>query len=157
MKVPGKVVAWATAGAVAIATPFIAGWEGKRNDPYRDIVGVWTVCYGETRVNMRRYSDAECMEMLHEAVKGYAEPVARLSPGIEKSPKIWASHTSLSYNIGLGSYAKSSVRRLFAAKRYVESCKAIGRYVYAGGKIVKGLVRRRQDEVSLCLSGVKDL
>lgn len=54
------------AAALTLAVPLIAKWEGKRNDPYRDIVGVKTVCYGETRVPMRPYSDAECTAMLRK-------------------------------------------------------------------------------------------
>ncbi|WP_412074125.1 glycoside hydrolase family protein [Tritonibacter mobilis] len=35
--------------ALASALSFIGQWEGLRTKAYRDIVGVWTVCYGETK------------------------------------------------------------------------------------------------------------
>ena len=54
------IVGTAAAGLIAV----VAQWEGKRNEPYQDIVGVWTVCYGETNTAMRRYSDGECKDML---------------------------------------------------------------------------------------------
>ena len=53
---------------VAIAAPFIGMWEGKRNNPYLDSVGVKTVCYGETRVPMRHYTDAQCTALLENAL-----------------------------------------------------------------------------------------
>lgn len=48
--------------ALALAAPFVASWEGKRNAPYRDIVGVWTVCYGDARnvTPGKRQTDAQC-------------------------------------------------------------------------------------------------
>jgi lysozyme len=39
------------AETLKIAVPFIAQEEGKRNKAYKDIVGVWTICYGSTRVS----------------------------------------------------------------------------------------------------------
>ncbi len=35
--------------ALASAISFIGQWEGLRTEAYRDIVGVWTICYGETK------------------------------------------------------------------------------------------------------------
>lgn len=71
-----QVAGGGIAAALLLAVPLIGKWEGKRNDPYLDIVGVPTVCYGETRVEMRRYSDDECKAMLQDAVRGFALPVA---------------------------------------------------------------------------------
>lgn len=46
-----------------IAVPFIAGWDGKRNQAYRDIAGVVTICYGSTRgVQIGQHmTGAECL------------------------------------------------------------------------------------------------
>ena len=154
MKVPGKVVAWATAGAVAIATPFVAGWEGKRNDPYRDIVGVWTVCYGETRVNMRRYSDAECMEMLQRETGDFAEKVLQCTPSLQSRPYQLAAATSLAYNVGVGAYCRSTADRQFDAGNWRGGCDAILLWNKAGGRVVQGLVNRRKAERELCMVGL---
>jgi len=54
-KPKGKLPALIGTGAAAALIALVGAWEGKRNDPYRDIVGVWTVCYGETNVAMRRW------------------------------------------------------------------------------------------------------
>lgn len=153
----------ALAAMVAIATPFIGSWEGKRNTPYRDVVGVWTVCYGETRnidIN-RRYSDAECDALHEKGVAEFGKAVAKLSPEIVEYPAQWAAHTSIAYNIGIGAYRKSSMRRLFNAGDHRSACRAIRRYKYAGGRVIKGLQLRREGddkrvgEYELCLFGVK--
>lgn len=137
--------------AMALAVATIAPWEGKRNEPYRDPVGILTVCYGETRVDMRRYSDAECQAMLQGAAAGFMEGVRTRNPGIAAYPHQWAAHTSFAYNVGLGTYGRSSVARLFAEGKQAEACRFMGRYVYAGGKRLRGLERRRAAETALCL------
>ena len=43
------VIATGAALALALAVPKIATYEGKKNDPYKDLAGIPTVCYGETR------------------------------------------------------------------------------------------------------------
>ena len=96
VKLPAKVITTAIAAASAVAIPFIAGWEGKRNDPYSDIVGVKTVCYGETRVTMRRYTDAECLQMLNRAVtEDYMKPVLECTPILGYYPYALAMASSL--------------------------------------------------------------
>jgi lysozyme len=142
------------AAALALATGLIATWEGKRNAPYRDPIGILTVCYGETAVPMRRYSDAECSEMLRTRTAEFAEGVRSRNPGIAQFPEQWAAHTSFAYNIGLARYSRSSVARLFAAGRPAEACRFMTRYVYAGGRVLRGLVRRRAEESAACLQGV---
>lgn len=150
----------AIAAMVAIAAPFLAVWEGKANQPYFDIVGVKTVCYGETeKVENRRYSDAECADLLQARIPDYAGPVASLASGIENSPYEWAAHTSLAYNIGLPTYARSSILREFNNGNRVDACRRIRLYDKAGGKTVRGLQFRRQGEgvrigeYELCLVG----
>ncbi len=57
------------AGSMVLATTLIERWEGTRLLPYRDVVGVWTVCTGETRVAMRRYTREECRALLETAIR----------------------------------------------------------------------------------------
>lgn len=151
-----KVGAGVVAAAMALAVPTVAKWEGKRNDPYLDIVGVKTVCYGETvGVQNRRYSDAECRSMLEKALESrYMEPVLKCTPTLADRPYQLAAASSLSYNIGAAAYCKSSASRHFNARNWREGCKAIGRWNMAGGRVVQGLVNRRTDEVRLCLTSL---
>jgi lysozyme len=145
------------AGGAAAATLMVAligGFEGKRNDPYLDIVKVPTVCYGETRVAMRRYSDAECDDMLANGIADFAGPVLQRNPELAGHTPQLAAATSLAYNIGVGNYRKSRVAREFSAGRWRRACDAFLSWRFAGGREVAGLVRRRQSERALCLRGV---
>lgn len=150
----GKIAGGAVAAALVIATPLIAKWEGRRNDPYDDVIGVKTVCYGETRVAMRRYSDAECLAMLKKAVEEFMGPVLKCTPILADKPKPLAAATSFSYNIGSPAYCRSTAARLFNAGDIKGGCKAMSRWTYAGGRKLPGLVNRRADEVRLCLEGL---
>lgn len=172
MAVSPRVVRWAIAGAVGVATAFIAPWEGKRNDPYLDIVGIPTVCYGETRVEMRRYSDAECTAMLEKAVEGFVKEVLACTPTLVNHPYTLAAATSLAYNIGSGAYCRSTAAKRFNDGDLRGGCSAFAPYngsVYAkvqpnlncrqlkDGKWfceIQGLINRRKDEMELCMVGL---
>lgn len=162
MTMPGKMIAGAGAAlgggaflAIALATPMIERWEGTKTVPYRDMVGVWTVCTGETRVAMRRYTPAECDAMLRRAVESdFAPGVLRAVPALKDRPHQLAASISLSYNIGIAAFARSTVARRFNAGDWRGGCEAFLAWRFAGGKEVKGLLNRRQDERMLCLTGL---
>ena len=139
------------AAALALAVPFIAEWEGKRNDPYQDIVGVWTVCYGETRVEMRSYTDAECDAMLGEAVEDFTDAVLERNPNLADHPHALAAASSLAFNIGKAGYARSTAARRFDAGDIAGGCEAMTWFNRAGGQVVRGLQRRRAAEYEICM------
>lgn len=157
---PGKGVratgaASAIAAAALIATPFIEAWEGTRTVPYRDIVGVWTVCTGETRVAMRRYSPAECRDLLRRAIlSDYGTGVLAAVPALEDRPRPLAASISLAYNIGVPAFARSTAARRFNRGDWRGGCDAFLMWTRAGGRTVRGLVNRRRAERRLCLEGV---
>ena len=150
-----KIVGGAVGAALAVSVPLIARWEGKRNDPYYDIVGVRTVCYGETRVEMRRYTDAECTDMLRKAVAQYQAAVLKCTPTLADWPYQLAAATSLAYNIGPAAYCGSQAAARFRAGDFKGACDAFLSWRNAGGKFSQGLYNRRVDERRICLTGIK--
>lgn len=148
------VGAGAGVSAIALAISLIAPWEGKRNDPYIDIVGIPTVCYGETRVPMKRYSDTECEDMLRKAAEGFQREVLNCTPVLANRPYQLAAATSLAYNIGATTYCKSSIAKKFNARDFKGGCQSFPLYKYAGGKVSKGLENRRNMEMKLCLTNL---
>lgn len=153
-KTPGKKRLVGTVGATAAAglIALVGTWEGKRNDPYRDLVGVWTVCYGETRVAMRSYSNAECEDMLADGLADFAEPVLQRNPELQSRPNQLIAATSLAYNIGASAYARSTAAKRFSAGDWKGGCEALKRWNKAGGRVVKGLVNRREAEYQICMT-----
>lgn len=158
LKVGGAIGA-AIAAMAVLATPIYESFEGKRNTPYKDIAGVWTVCSGETRVEMRKYTDAECKEITRKILEeDFGPGVAKLNPSIVNYPVSFVGHTTFAANIGLNAYAKSSVLKLDLQGKHREACRAMRLYDKAGGKRVQGLVNRREGtqamigEYELCLA-----
>jgi lysozyme len=142
--------------AAAIAFPHIQKWEGLETKPYVDIVGVATVCYGETRVEMREYSPAECRDMAIRSLnQDFGAGVLRCTPVLaSQKPEMLASAMLLSYNIGVNAYCRSTAARRFNAGKFKEGCDAYLLWNRAGGRVVRGLTNRRIDERKLCLTGV---
>lgn len=168
VKVNAGKVAGASAVALLAATAIISQWEGKRNVGYLDIIGVPTYCYGgigpEAKVG-RRYSDDACRQQLAEDVRSHAAPLAKCLTR-PLPDKTYAAIISLSFNIGPAGVCKTAAFRpdkpftgqglawYFNNGYTVQGCNAFGRYVYAAGRKIKGLVNRRQSERALCLAGV---
>lgn len=143
------------AAAIALATPLVMSWEGKRNDPYRDIVNVMTVCYGHTGADIqrRRYSDAECAALLARDMEKHAKPVLACTPALAARPYEAAAAISLAFNIGTAAYCRSTADRRFDALDWRGGCEAFALFRMAGGRVVQGLVNRRAAEIKLCLRG----
>jgi lysozyme len=147
-----------SATVMALAIVLVGTWEGLRTVAYKDIVGVPTVCFGETRgVKMGdKYSVEECKTMLGDGLIEFELGMQKCLTNPAKIPdKPYVAFLSLAYNIGNGAFCKSSIVRKANAGDIRGACNAIPLYNKAGGKVVKGLVRRRADEQRLCLEGIR--
>lgn len=146
------------AGAIAIAAALITGpngndgLEGVRYQPYQDVVGVWTVCYGHAGKDIilgKTYTKAECQTLLD---KDLALVAARIDPLIKVSipESERAAFYSFAYNVGTGAFAKSTLLKKLNAGDQAGACNELKRWTYAGGKQWKGLVTRREIEREVC-------
>lgn len=144
-------------GAVmAAAIALVSAWEGVRTVAYRDIVGIPTVCFGETRgVKMGdRYTMEECRAMLGDALVEFETGMRKCLTNPDTIPdKSYVAFLSLSYNIGTGAFCGSTVARRANAGDIRGACNAIPAWNKAGGKVVTGLVNRRAEEQKICLQG----
>jgi lysozyme len=152
----GKLAAAVGATAAALLIGMVAQYEGKSNDPYKDVLagGLLTVCYGETRAPMHHYTDAECSEMLADSLSGYGKTVLERNPELRGHPYQLAAAASLTYNIGGTNYRRSTVAKRFSAGNWKGACDAFLAWHYAGGKPVKGLLNRRNAERRVCLTDI---
>lgn len=142
--------------AALIATPFIVKWEGEKNLAYQDIVGVWTICSGETRNVYRGMykTDSECEELTRNAVQKFSDGIDNLVI-VPMTPQYHAALTSWSYNVGLGAAANSTLIRKLNQGDYKGACEQLKLWNKAGGQTVRGLVNRRDDEYQMCIEGIK--
>lgn len=147
------------AGALVIsmATPFIAKWEGVRLEAYRDIVGVPTICFGDTHgVKMgQRASMPECIDRLEADVQMFYAEIGRCMTNPRIPAGVQASMLELAFNVGSGPVCRSTMMRLANAGQYSRACNELHRWVRAGGKRVRGLENRRADSKrALCMNGL---
>jgi lysozyme len=150
----GRFVAGTAFAALCCTT--ITGFEGMRTTAYRDSVGVPTVCIGETKgVRMgQRFTVAQCQAMLVERLgRDYAPAIERCVKR-DMGDDFYVAALSLSYNIGTGGFCRSSIVRLYNAGDRRAACNAFLSYDKAKGRVLSGLVKRRQAERALCLKGV---
>lgn len=145
----GKVAAGACAALLALATPVVMHFEGLSTKPYRDPVGILTVCYGETHVAMRQYSPQECQAMLAESLADHWLRIADCVPP-DAPDRIKAASASFAYNVGAGAFCKSTMSRKLLARDWAGGCAELSKWTYAGDQQLPGLVRRRAAERALC-------
>ena len=146
-------------GGLALAVSLIGGWEGLRTTAYRDIIGVPTVCYGETRgVKMGdKYTKAECDAMLEKAIVQFETGLDRcMVPPTVLPVKTKVAFVSWSYNVGVGAACRSTLVKLVNDGKYDAACDQLPRWNRSGGKVVQGLTNRRNQERGLCLSGLSE-
>ena len=153
-----RIAGAAGAAAIAVAAPLVMLWEGLERDPYRDIVGVATVCYGHTgNVENRRYSVAECKALLERDLAKHEQGIRKCLPA-NLPVEVRAAFVSTAYNIGTGAFCGSSMARHANAGNLPAACASLSRWnkVCPGGKCreVRGLTNRRAAERKLCESGL---
>lgn len=144
----------ALAGATLAALIALVGtWEGLRTTAYQDIVGIWTVCYGETKGVKKgdSYTPEQCKTKLAHEVKDYDSRLQKcMTRQLSDGERI--ALVSLSYNAGVGAVCKSTALKLMNQGKRTEGCNALLNWSYAGGQFVQGLRNRREAERKICLS-----
>lgn len=138
----------------------IGNAEGCRRDPYHCPAGVLTVGIGSTesggeRINPnKRYTDKEIAKRWANDIQKAEQCVNRYANG-EKLPQgAFEAATSITFNVGCGAMQKSTLFRYARQGNIKAMCDQFPRWKYAGGKVLPGLVKRREAERALCLSSI---
>lgn len=148
----------AVAAGVAMAVSIAAPAEGYRAYVYKDPVGVLTYCYGETQGAKdaigRSFSEAQCKALLTKRMAHYEQGNAACVANYTGLPVyVQAAFNDFSYNLGNGAFCSSTAAKLLRAGNVKGACMQMGKFIYAGGKVLQGLVKRRQLEQMYCLKG----
>jgi lysozyme len=134
---------------LVLAVKLIMGFEGCRLTAYQDIVGVWTIGWGET-LGVHEgmvWTQEQADERLRARVGFFMLEAMRKCPQLFlEPPERAAACTSLAYNIGLGAFAASSVCRKTGYQDFEGAALAFLLWNKAGGRPVRGLTLRRQAE-----------
>lgn len=123
--------------------------------PYRDPVGIWTVCDGITGKHVipgKRYTEQECKDLNSGAIEQHGlDLLACVNVPITQGA--YEGLTSWTYNVGAASACKSTlVRKINAGEPPKSYCSELHKWTYAGGKQLPGLVSRRWAEYKVCIS-----
>jgi lysozyme len=154
-----KMLSGIAGAAALLAAAFIMPFEGSDPVAHLDPAGVPEICYGHTHgVKIGdKTSPEKCMVILGEDTQIADAAVARLVT-VKITDTTRAAFISFVFNAGAGNFARSTMLKKLNAGKISEACLEFPRWVYAKGKKLPGLARRRQAERDLCLKGiVKDV
>lgn len=152
----GVAGAGSALGVMALLIAFTGPWEGLKLRAYQDVVGVWTICRGET-LNVAPgdvATEAECDEMFARRLAEFRDGVdACLVPSVPAEVEV--AFVDLAYNVGVGLVCRSTLMRKANAGDLRGACLELSNWVRAGGRVIKGLVNRRAAAQRLCLAGLR--
>ena len=133
----------------------IKRFEGFEARAYLDAVGVPTIGYGHTRtvsaddVNAGRQIDEQTAESLLQEDCDSAQADVERYIDAELNDNQFSALVSFVFNLGGGALRGSTLRRRLNAGDYDAVPSELARWVYAGGRVLNGLVRRRRAEGEL--------
>ena len=148
-KIRFGIGALAISGACIVS---IATHEGYRGEAYKDAVGVPTVGYGETKgVTMKSKTtpDRALVQLLSSA-NSHADDI-RQCIKVPLHQNEFDAYVSLAYNIGAKNFCGSTLVKKLNAADYTGACSEIRRWNRAGGKVLSGLTKRREQEYRMCM------
>ena len=143
------IAAGATAAVLALTAPFVAYHEGYIPHTYSDPVGVPTICYGHTATaaTVVTRTRMECLQLLHGDLGDAVDTVNRCIH-VPLAQGQAAALVSAAYNIGPKVVCGSTLQRKANAGQ--PFCAELSRWVYAKGRVLPGLVKRREAERAMC-------
>lgn len=146
--------------------------EGVRNKPYRCPARLWTIGVGhvidpnhakvpfEQRSYLeipdgwnRVFTTEEVDAILAKDLERFERGVLRYCPTAGTRQAWLDSLVSFSFNVGLGTLQRSTLRQKHNRGDYAGAADELLKYSFAGGKVLKGLLNRRKDERALYLGG----
>ena len=152
------------------AMEMIKHHEGVRMKPYRCPAQLWTIGVGhvlypeqgklkmEDRLQYplrpednRTFSKEEVDEILAHDLRRFVAGVSRYCPSGLNQGRLDAL-VSFAFNVGLGTLQRSTLRQKHNRGDYEGAAEEFLKFTKAGGKVLKGLVNRRNDERALYMN-----
>ena len=149
----------------------IKSFEGCHNTPYRCPAALWTIGYGhvlypdQARLKTperalygikdehnRTFEYDEIDSILEKDLERFEAGVLRLCPAAADSQSQFDAIVSFAFNLGLGNLQASSLRMKYSRGEIEAAADEFLKWNKAGGKVLRGLERRREAERALFLS-----
>ena len=134
----------------------IKEFEGFSATPYKCPAGIWTIGYGATKdregnpvtINHPDVTDKQATELLKKDIIEAEKAVKDLT----STPLCqfqFDALVSFCYNLGYGSYESSTLRKMVNNRDFDKASEEFARWIYAAGKPLDGLIKRRAAEAAL--------
>jgi lysozyme len=155
-------------------------YEGFRSRPYLCPAHIWTIGYGHVlyqeqirlpvvrvegkdtpmirkemplkQEDNRVWTKTEIDELFRTDVGTFERGVLRLVPGVVGRQGSFDALVSISFNFGLGNLQRSTIRMRANRGDWEGAAEAFRVWTKGGGKVLPGLVKRREAEIALFLS-----
>jgi len=148
--------------ALEIAKQLCKQFEGFRSAAYTCPAGVASIGYGTvfkpdgTKVALTDESISETtaeLWLIQTLTGSYLPAVLKASPGLIAHPEKLGALTDFAYNLGAARYRASTLRRRVDAQDWEGAAQELLKWTKGGGKVLPGLVKRREAERVLFLAG----
>lgn len=144
-----------TIAATAISASALIGialHEGFRDKAYDDGVGVQTIGFGTTSGVKKgdKITAERALIRLYGDMDAYKSGMDRCVK-VPLSQGEFDAYLSFTYNVGVGAFCKSTLVKKLNSGDYDGACKELLRWNKAGGKVMAGLTKRREDEYRKCI------
>lgn len=156
-----KLMALGLTSALASTGLIVSEHEGLVLGTYVDPVGIVTSCYGNTGYDSKgnklklgvKYTEQECLTQLADDLVDFNDAVKK-SVKVIISDEELAAYTSFAYNVGIANFLSSTLLKKLNADDREGACNELSKWKYSKGKVLNGLIVRREKERQLCLRGV---
>ncbi len=133
---------------------FLKQWEGFKAEAYKETGGVWTIGYGTTKwlgkpVEQGMTITEKEAELALQVDLAWAQTAVNQLVRVSLTQNMFDALVSFVYNVGETAFSKSTLLRLLNQGNYTEVSKQFERWKFDNGKVVKGLLARREAERAL--------
>jgi len=134
--------------------------EGFKSEPYLCKAGIPTIGYGNTfykdgtkvTLNDKSISKEEAIKLLKHIVEFKFEKIVNESVKVPLNQNQFDSLISFAYNVGEGNFKSSTLLKKVNIKDFAGASEEFPKWIRAKGKVLSGLVNRRERERELFLS-----
>ena len=129
----------------------IKGWEGFKANVYLDSAGKHTIGYG----HLIKPTESFTTITIQQATALLMSDLQTAEAAVNRLVKVrlnqyqYDALVSFVFNVGAGNFAQSSLLKFVNSGNFTEVKKQFGRWIYAGGKVVTGLINRRLADAKL--------
>jgi lysozyme len=125
----------------------------RRAHPYICPAGYWTIGYGHLcDPKHPPITEAEAEVYLAHDLQTSLTATLRYCPGLIAEPEGRLSAiVDFTFNLGAGRLQTSTLRRRINQRDWVNAAHELVRWIYGGGRVLPGLVTRREAEARLLL------